>query len=183
MFGHNNKGYMNKNKLLIYGSLATFVIALGLFVYLANAAKALSYLSDDSENCVNCHVMNTQYVTWQHSSHAQSAECVECHLPTDNIFSKYLAKAKNGWNHSVAFTLNTYDQSIKITENAAASVQANCISCHFQLTETMRGNACRYNDFNDDGLSTDRKCWDCHRDVPHGKTRSLITTSNSLGVR
>jgi cytochrome c nitrite reductase small subunit len=29
---------------------------------------------------------------------------------------------------------------------------------------------------------TDRKCWDCHREVPHGRTKSL-STSSMLGKR
>ncbi len=28
-----------------------------------------------------------------------------------------------------------------------------------------------------------RKCWDCHREVPHGTTRNLTTTQNNLGVK
>ena len=36
---------------------------LGLFVF--HISRAASYLSDSPETCMNCHVMTTQYVTWQ----------------------------------------------------------------------------------------------------------------------
>lgn len=169
--------------MLIYSSITAFVIAIGIFIYMINISKAISYLSSDPKSCINCHVMNTSYATWQNSSHAQRASCVECHLPRHGFLEKYLAKTRDGWNHSVAFTLNTYDQSIKISDDGAKRVQANCISCHAKLTETMRENDERYLKFSHDSSPSERKCWDCHREVPHGKVRSLTTTPNNLGVR
>ncbi len=173
---------MKTGKVLMFSSILAFVAAIVMFAYLVNASKALSYLSTDPKACINCHVMNTQYATWQHSSHARSATCVECHLPTDTTINKYKAKARDGWNHSVAFTLNTYAQNMVISDDAAKRVQANCISCHARLTEVIISNSDNYHNFN--GVpATDRLCWDCHRDVPHGKARSLSTTPNNLGIR
>lgn len=173
---------MKTGKLLMFSSITACVVALGLFVYLVNASQALSYLSTDPKACINCHVMNTQYATWQHSSHAMRATCVECHLPRDTVVNKYMAKARDGWNHSVAFTLNTFGQNILISDDGAARVQANCISCHARLTAVIISNAEKYHDFTG-VVSDDRKCWDCHRDVPHGKARSLASTPYNLGVR
>ncbi len=173
---------MKTGKLLFYTSIFTFVVAIVFFAYLVYASKALSYLSADPKACINCHVMNTQYATWQHSSHAERATCVECHLPVDNMLNKYAAKARDGWNHSVAFTMNTFGQNIGISEDGANRVQANCISCHATLTQLIIANRDRYHDFTGSPV-TDRKCWDCHRDVPHGKVRSLSSTPNALGVR
>lgn len=173
---------MKTSKLLIFCALFSFFVAMVMFAYLVYASKALSYLSKDPKACINCHVMNTQYATWQHSSHAQRATCVECHLPTDSTVNKYKAKARDGWNHSVAFTLNSFAHRIEISADAANRVQANCISCHAQLTETIIANRDRYHDFSGTPLD-DRKCWECHRDVPHGKARGLASTPNNLGVR
>lgn len=173
---------MKKGSLLIPSSIFIFILALFMFGYLVNASKALSYLSKDPLACINCHVMNTQYATWQHSSHHKSASCVECHLPTESMVDKYLAKARDGWNHSVAFTLDTYEQNIQISEDGANRVQANCISCHAKLTEVIISNRDRYHEFNGTAVS-DRKCWECHREIPHGKVRSLSSTPNNLGVR
>ncbi len=173
---------MKTGKTLVFSSVIAFVAACVFFAYLVNTSKALSYLSTDPKACINCHVMNTQYATWQHSSHAQRASCVECHLPTEGMVDKYMAKARDGWNHSVAFTMNTFAQVIQISEDGAGRVQANCISCHAKLTEKLVENTNRYHDFTGTPR-VDRKCWDCHRDVPHGKLRSLSSTPDNLGVR
>ncbi len=173
---------MKKGSLLVSSSIFAFIVAIFMFGYLLNASKAFSYLSKDPLACVNCHVMNTQYATWQHSSHRRSASCIDCHLPTDSTVNKYMAKAKDGWNHSVAFTMNTFEHNIQISEDGANRVQANCISCHATLAETIVSNNNKYHDFAGTPAQ-DRKCWDCHREVPHGKVRSISSTPNNLGVR
>ena len=173
---------MKKGKMMKLGALITFAVALGMFGYLVDKSKALSYMSSDPKACINCHVMHTQYATWQHSSHAQRATCVECHLPRDSFINKYIAKARDGWNHTVVFTANSYTQNIGISDDGANRVQDNCVSCHARLTQVLVSNNDRYHDYA--GIPrTDRKCWDCHKDVPHGKVRSLSSTPDNLGVR
>ena len=157
------------------------VVVLGYIIY---ASKMPSYLSSDPKACINCHVMNTQYATWQHSSHARAATCVECHLPTDSFIDKYIAKSVDGWNHSVAFTMDTYDHAIKISDYGAKRVQKNCISCHSSIASTVTTNADKYHNFDDQsGLEGGRKCWECHKSVPHGKVRGMTTTPFNLGVK
>lgn len=175
---------MKENKFLVYTALIVFVAAIGMFAYTVKASKALSYLSSDPKACINCHVMNTQYATWQHSSHGQRATCIECHLPNNgSTLEKYIAKARDGWNHSVAFTLNTYKNTIEISADGAKRVQNNCISCHASVTSTLVSNSDKYHQFNDPSVATGRKCWECHKGVPHGKVRGLSTTPNNLGVK
>ena len=67
---------MKSGKILTYSTTVAVIVAFGLFIYLVHASKALSYLSHDPKACINCHVMNTQYATWQHSSHARVATCI-----------------------------------------------------------------------------------------------------------
>lgn len=54
----------------------TFIILLGVFIgggfAVFKISNAASYMSDDPKACINCHVMTTQYVTWNHSSHRVS---------------------------------------------------------------------------------------------------------------
>jgi cytochrome c nitrite reductase small subunit len=127
--------------------------------------------------------MNTQYATWQHSSHAKETTCIDCHLPTNGFFNKYISKARDGWNHTVAFTFNTYDHSMKISDDGARRVQENCISCHKSITSTMSNNSDGYHNFDHKNVENGRKCWSCHREVPHGKVRSLTTTPHNAGVK
>ncbi len=164
-------------------SVSMFFVALIFLGYLIHISEAASYLSSDPKACINCHVMNTQYATWQHSSHARVAGCVDCHLPTDNFVEKYWAKSIDGWNHSVAFTIDKYDHAIKISDYGAERVQKNCISCHSSITSTISSNADRYHNFSSPYVENGRKCWDCHKGVPHGKVRSIAMTPYNLGVK
>lgn len=173
---------MRKGGLVLPASIFTFIIAIVMFGYLLYASKAFSYLSTDPLACINCHVMNTQYATWQHSSHRNTATCVDCHLPHESFTDKYLAKARDGWNHSVAFTLNSYEPNLQISEDGASRVQANCIACHAKLAEVIVSNQSRYHDFTGTPAQ-DRKCWECHREVPHGRVRNISSTPYNLGVR
>lgn len=176
-------GELEKHRLLGIGAVTSVVVALLMFVYTLDASKATSYLSDDPKACINCHVMNSYYATWQHSSHKE-VKCVECHLPQDgNVMNKYLAKMKDGWNHSKAFTLDSYDQVLKISADGAARVQNNCISCHEAQIKSMIVNSDKYHVFDDPTVATGRRCWDCHKEVPHGKQRSILSTPDALGVK
>ncbi len=159
------------------------IVAIICFAYIIYASKMPSYLSNDPKACINCHVMNTQYATWERSAHARVASCVDCHLPTDSFFDKYYAKSVDGWNHSVAFTLDTYDHSMKISDYAAERIQKNCISCHSSLASQMTQNASGYHNFDDNTVKNGRRCWDCHKSVPHGKVRGITTTPHNLGVK
>ena len=173
---------MKENKIVVYGSVLAFFTAIGLFVYTLNASNMLSYLSSDPKACINCHTMNSAYATWSTSSHKNVAKCIDCHLPVGDAVAKYTAKAKDGWNHSVAMTLNTYEHNIDISEDGANRVQANCVRCHSDLTSTMAGNADKYH--SGENMSGDgRKCWECHKHTPHGKVRSLTSTPFNLGVK
>jgi len=165
-------------------AISLFIVALLFFGYLVQQSQMISYLSKDPKACINCHVMNTQYATWQHSAHGVAGvTCIQCHLPTDNVFEKYYAKTIDGWNHSVAFTNRTYDHAMKISDYGAERVQKNCLSCHASLASQIAINADKYHNFSDANVETGRKCWECHKGTPHGKTRSLTTTPYNLGIK
>jgi len=110
-------------------------VLLGLGACIFHISNASSYLTDRPETCINCHVMNTQYATWKHSSHKEAATCVDCHVPHDNVFNKYLFKAKDGLRHATVFTLRAEPEAIIIKEEGTAVVQQNCQRCHSSLIE------------------------------------------------
>ena len=85
----------------------------GLFVF--HISRAASYLSDAPETCMNCHVMATQYVTWQHSSHAGVATCNDCHVPHTSLARTYGFKAKDGLWHATVFTMRWEPQVIRLS--------------------------------------------------------------------
>jgi cytochrome c nitrite reductase small subunit len=172
---------MKNGKAMKYVATCCVVAAIGLFAYVVHESKMLSYLSSDPKVCINCHAMNTHYATWQHSSHRDRATCVDCHLPRDSFIRKMLAKSRDGYNHSLAMTLGTYGNNLRITAHAAQRIQANCISCHQETVSQMMANSELYH--REDDLPMGRPCWECHRSLPHGTTRNLMATQNNLGVK
>ncbi|MEX0981166.1 MAG: cytochrome c nitrite reductase small subunit [Bacteroidales bacterium] len=148
----------------------------GLFLYLVYISNAPSYLSDKPETCVNCHIMTPQYATWQHSSHREHAHCNDCHVPHNNAINKYYFKAKDGLRHATVFTLRNEPQVIFIKEEGSEVVQDNCIRCHSTLMTDAK--LLRITDHYHDERQ-EKKCGDCHREVPHGRVNSLSSTPNA----
>lgn len=145
-------------------------ILVGLFVFIFHTSKAYSYLSDNAETCINCHIMVPQYKTWAQSSHRETASCNDCHVPHNNVLNKYYFKAKDGMRHATIFTLRKEPQVIHIHEAGQEVVFNNCIRCH---DNTLTDH--KVLSFNPELKEhrTDRVCWECHREVPHGRVNSL----------
>jgi cytochrome c nitrite reductase small subunit len=135
---------------------------MGLFVF--HISRAASYLSDAPETCMNCHVMTTQYVTWQHSSHANVATCNDCHVPHASLAAQYGFKAQDGLWHSTVFTMRWEPQVIRLSARATPVVENNCRRCHAPVLADVASAAHHAGDL---------RCWECHREVPHGSVRSL----------
>lgn len=143
---------------LLFGGL----VGLGLFSF--HYAEGGSYLSKDPAACANCHIMQSQYDSWQKSSHHTAATCADCHLP-DTFPENYIAKALNGWNHSKGFTLQDFPEPIRITEPNAKILQDNCIRCHAELTHGISTGSSL------DGEAV--RCTHCHRSAGHGPQAGL----------
>ncbi len=161
-----------------------FSIVLGLIVglggYIFYMSNAISYLSDEPETCINCHIMTPQYATWNHSSHRENATCNDCHVPHDNVFNKYYFKAKDGMRHATVFTMRAEPQVIFIKEEGKAVVHDNCVRCHGSVLKDDKiiaaTKAAHYD-------KSERECWDCHREVPHGRVNSLTSTPNARATQ
>ena len=158
--------------VLKYLTIGCLGVLAGLLLVVGDVSRAMSYLSDEPEVCVNCHVMNPQYATWQRSSHGNNTTCNDCHVPHDNKLNHYLFKAKDGIKHASVFTFRGEPQVIRISEEAVGVVEANCVRCHKHSLERV-------------GLHMPseeggKKCWDCHRQVPHGSVRSLSATPRAM---
>lgn len=125
--------------ILVVGGLLSFVTGLAAFTFVR--AEGLAYFSDDPSACVNCHVMRDQFDAWSHSSHARVATCNDCHSPHDSLANKLLAKGINGFNHSFAFTFNTYDEVITITQFNEDIVNHSCLYCHQDLVSEIAPHA------------------------------------------
>jgi len=158
----------------------TFALAIffGFSVYVVYISKFTSYLGESPETCVNCHIMTPQYDTWRHSSHHNYANCNDCHVPHNNIINKYYFKAKDGMRHAAIFTLRGESQVIQIKEASMEVVQENCERCHAHLMNKDRTAAITGSGYSEE-QEGERRCWSCHREVPHGKVNSLSSTPNA----
>jgi cytochrome c nitrite reductase small subunit len=146
----------------------------GLGIYTFKISNAVSYLSDRPETCINCHVMNPQYASWFHSAHREYATCNDCHVPHTNPVASYAFKAMDGARHATIFTLRNEPQVIQIKDAGAAVVQENCKRCHGRVNENVHTMTVSLKMAqNDQG----KLCWDCHREVPHGRVSSLSTST------
>ena len=156
--------------------LATLAVFTGISFLILYLSKAHSYISDNPKACTNCHIMAPQYATWSHSSHREVTHCNDCHVPHNNFFNKYYFKAKDGLRHATIFTLRNEPQVIFIKEEGAEAVHTNCIRCHFDQLVDPKLNAMVDNH---SGKMTERKCIECHREVPHGRVNSLSSVPNA----
>jgi cytochrome c nitrite reductase small subunit len=141
-----------------------FGTLLGLGSFTFHYGEGLSYLSTDPAACVNCHIMQPQFDSWQKASHHGVAVCVDCHLP-HSFIAKYLAKAESGFLHSKGFTFQDFPEPIVIRGRSARILQQNCIRCHGPLLHgSLVGGPT-----DDDEVH----CVHCHRTVGHGERVGL----------
>jgi len=140
----------------------------GMLIF--HVSNASSYLSNDPETCINCHVMFPEYATWQRSAHGKNVTCNDCHVPQDHIVRSYYFKAQDGMRHAYMFTFRLEPQVIRMHAGGQQVVQENCIRCHDHLLHRVSSGTVT--------LSSARHgegklCWDCHRETPHGRVHSL----------
>jgi cytochrome c nitrite reductase small subunit len=123
------------------------------FIY----AKGHAYLTNDPAACANCHVMEDHYRAWIKSSHRAVAVCNDCHTPP-GLLPKYLTKAINGFNHSLAFTTGRFHEPIRITPRNVDVTEQACRKCHADIVSAIEGPHPEQNRLS---------CIRCHATVGH----------------
>ncbi|MCL4425823.1 MAG: cytochrome c nitrite reductase small subunit [Firmicutes bacterium] len=134
--------------------LVTLLLVLLLLGLSAGGMAVFLRYTDRSEFCLSCHVMEQPYERWYHSAHRLGATCSDCHVPHQNLASKLLGKGGDGMRHLYFFYTNQIPDPIKLSVHGKRIVQENCLRCHGTLMERVS--------------QEDRRCWECHRSVPHG---------------
>ncbi|MCE1229019.1 MAG: cytochrome c nitrite reductase small subunit [Firmicutes bacterium] len=154
---------------LLASILVGVLVGSGMFTFVT--AHGTSYLSNNPDVCVNCHVMREEYDGWRHGSHHAAAVCNDCHLPHDNVVHKFFVKASNGYYHSKAFTLMNFPDPIRIKPSNAKVLEDNCIRCHNTTIDEITAHGTL-------GVPSDPTqkadlygCVRCHSSVGHGPTR------------
>ena len=134
-------------------------IAFGVGAYTFVYARGYSYMTDDPEACVNCHVMQDQFSGWLKSSHRAVAVCNDCHTPP-GLAPKYMTKARNGFWHSYYFTTGWFEDNIHITPRGREVTEQACRKCHQEIVQAIEG---AHAESKDDRTS----CIRCHNSVGH----------------
>lgn len=133
-------------------------VAVGVSGYTFVYAEGASYLSNDARACANCHVMQGHYDAWSRSSHHAVATCNDCHTPHEFV-GKWWTKIRNGYHHSMAFTLGGFPDQIRITPRNRKVTEEACRYCHADMTHAIDAGASAA-----EGVS----CIRCHGSVGHG---------------
>jgi cytochrome c nitrite reductase small subunit len=131
------------------------LFGVGLFTF--GYGKGYSYVMSNPTSCTNCHVMQANYDSWQHSSHRHVAVCNDCHLP-HHLLGKLLTEADNGFFHSLAFTLENFHEPVQIKPRNRRVTQNACLHCHATMVHEMLPAA--------DGDEMPL-CVRCHKEVGH----------------
>ncbi|MDR1038051.1 MAG: cytochrome c nitrite reductase small subunit [Deltaproteobacteria bacterium] len=169
---HLPLGFSFANKWLYLGSAVLGLFA-GLGIWTVYVSRFPSYLGDQPETCVNCHIMAPWYQSWQASSHQAWTSCNDCHVPHTGVVDKWVFKATDGLYHAAVFTLSKAPQVIRPVGGTDRVILENCLRCHSPLvTEFTRMNA-RVEDMLGGRAQA---CWDCHREVPHTRVSNLAST-------
>ncbi|MBM3276724.1 MAG: cytochrome c nitrite reductase small subunit [Candidatus Handelsmanbacteria bacterium] len=146
----------------VIAALSGALLGLGGFTFYYG--QGLSYFSRDPAACVNCHIMQPQFDSWQKASHHTAATCADCHLPHD-FLPKWLSKAENGFWHSQGFTLQDFHEPIFIRQRNQRVLHDNCLNCHGPLVHELLAGATT----DADAIS----CVHCHRSAGHGEAVGL----------
>lgn len=141
--------------------LAIFVaVGLVTFLYLLLGPPELLARSEAPIFCGGCHVMEGEYEAWAHAGAHRRKLCVDCHLPNENVALHYFWKSVGGMKDLVLFYSGVESEHVKISAQGAEVLQANCIRCHSSAVEF---------------IDPDRKCWECHRRLPHRRSGAIAT--------
>lgn len=151
--------YTTLQKTMAYLTAILLGALAGAGIYTFVYAQGASYLSDNPEACINCHIMNEQFDGWMKSSHRNAAGCNDCHVDY-GLISKWLSKGENGFYHSVAFTFQNFHEPIQLRERSSRVLERNCLRCHLDFVDTITA----YHRGVDDDIS----CVKCHSTVGHG---------------
>jgi cytochrome c nitrite reductase small subunit len=147
--------------LMALGLTLGAVAGVGAYTFIY--AQGASYMTDNPEACMNCHVMREQYDGWVAASHRSVAVCNDCHTPP-GLVPKYVTKAQNGFWHSFAFTTGRFPDEIFITERNHGVTESACRGCHEAIVEAIEGSHAVRAAMS---VTGELSCVRCHRAVGH----------------
>ena len=165
--------------LIVIGVVALFVLPFSAWLVGDESFAATS----DADFCVGCHTMEAMVdghnvnIHGGNSSHGVRAACTDCHLPHDNSYNYFVAKAQTGthdlWVETFSDT-DSIDWQAKREHRERYVYDSGCLSCHDKLEEATAGKKMHDNYF---AGNTDSKCVTCHAEVGHSDLNKYLLES------
>lgn len=144
------------------------VIALAVFVLLG-AFVVAARLTDRSSYCGSCHEMAPFHTAWSSGSHAEKAECIDCHVEQGflpRLGHKFVA-LRELEAHFTGDTL--FPRSIP-----ASVPEDRCVRCH----QKIRAKPSPY--FDHAAHAKKGTCAGCHYDAGHSVTATALAEAGIL---
>ena len=148
-----------KNRIGLY-VLTILIVGVAALLFLMLGSPQLLAKSEFPVFCAGCHVMEAEYDAWAHTGAHRRKQCVDCHLPNQNVALHYAWKTIDGLKDTLVFYSGKVPERIMITAHGQEVVQLNCIRCHETTVQY---------------IDQQRLCWSCHRRIAH-RGSGLIQT-------
>lgn len=140
-------------RTIVFATLALVVLGAAL------TAGALAYTSQPSF-CNSCHQMETRYVSWQRSAHADVTSCLDCH--SEPGFVGEITAHLNGARY--LYTVLTTEESGWVIHGDVRTKP--CLECHEpgNLPRQIGPHLIEHQAH----VGRDIACLDCHSGLVHG---------------
>lgn len=151
---------MDFKKLLQKHTLACLAGGFVIGLAVCGVGSAMMSFSGSPEFCGTCHAMKGEAWTFAESTH-RNLECVDCHLPHDNMAVYMIEKGRTGMIDTYHEVLRDYPAHIKLSAEGKKTVNANCLRCHESTMENVHAQLGAEFD-------TGADCMKCHSSIAHG---------------
>lgn len=148
--------------------LLVWVAAVGVVIVVATSALVVT---GRPQFCRSCHLMETRYVAWERSAHADKAECLDCHASPG--FVGEVVAHLNGARYLVALATGRPQVVLR-----AEIPQGTCAKCHRPggLSPTSDGVPIAHIAH----FEADVQCQECHKgfhdDLGGGRLQADLST-------
>lgn len=146
--------------------------------------------TSDEKFCVVCHEMTPMAIAYKRDVHGGAGktgirvECVDCHLPHDNLINYIYTKARNGvvegYKHffSDDFNITSPYWLENMKHRSRYVFDDGCLKCHsnYLKNEQISSQGLKMHEHYANLLNTDKKigCASCHFEVGHNGLKSIL---------
>ena len=136
------------------------VAGIGLIALVAGGA-AFQWVNEQPWFCNSCHEMEFHYQSWEASTHAETAECLDCHASPG--LAGFIEEKARGAEQLVAHFTGNYPLPIRILVRVR---NEQCLACHTETAALPDQTADARHDVH---LAAQVACVECHSRLVHNR--------------